>query len=130
MVTRADIMARRFGLPLDAWPPADRTAWERATARDDFFADDAAAAHWRPASRRQAFYAYSRWLGFVRERWPVELELAPAKRISRKRVQVYVESLSTRGLTPMGIAAELQHLLLALRALAPREDWKWLGKLQ
>src|SRR5215831_11251069 len=121
-------MPKRFGLPLDQWPAADRAAWEHATAGEDFFADDAPAARWRPASRRQAFYAYSRWLGFVRECWPADLELAPAKRISRTRERDYCETLSARPLTPMGIAAELQHLLLALRALAPIEDWQWLVK--
>jgi integrase/recombinase XerD len=123
-------MPKRFGLTLDAWPPVDRGAWERATASDDFFADEATAAHWRPASRHQAFYAYARWLTFVRDCRPDDLALTPAARASPTRLNMYLQALANRRLSPMGIAAELQHLLLALRALAPREDWRWLGKLQ
>jgi len=100
---------RRIGLLLNEWPVADRIAWERATATDDFFSDDAAAAHWRPKSRQQAYYAYARCLAYVRDYWP--------------------ETLASR-LAPMSVAAELQHVLLALRVLAPRENWTWLGKIQ
>ncbi len=122
-------MPKRIGLPLEAWPIADRAAWQRATATDDFFADDARAAHWRPKSQQQARYAYARWLTFLRDRWPDALEIELAKRVTPERIQGYVDRLASR-VVPMSVAAELQHLLLALRVLAPRVDWTWLRALQ
>ena len=50
-------------------------------------------------------------------------------RADRVRIRAYVETLALR-IKPMSIAAELGHLILALRKLAPRTDWSWLRQWQ
>ncbi len=122
-------MPHRIGLPIDTWPAGDRAAWQRATSTVDFFADDGVAAGWRPKSQQQACYAYARWLANLSAHSSDALVAPPAQRVTPERLEAYVAWLATR-IKPMSVAAELQHLLLALRALAPREDWTWLGKIQ
>ena len=50
-----DLSSSPSALCIGASAPPARAAWARATASEDFFADDAAAAHWRPRSRQQGF---------------------------------------------------------------------------
>ncbi len=119
-------MPRRIGLPLHDWPAADRAAWARATDARDFFDDQAVAAGWRPKTRKQARSAYSRWLAYLARTWPDELTKPIAARDMPNLIEAYCRELSSR-VRPMSIAAELQHLLLALRALEPGEPWKWLA---
>ena len=111
------------------WPAAERAAWARATDARDFFDDQAVAAGWRPKTRKQARSAYSRWLAYLARTWPDELTKPIAARDMPSLIEAYCRELSSR-VQPMSIAAELQHLLLALRALEPGEPWKWLARLQ
>jgi len=122
-------MPRRIGLTLDQWPDADRAAWERTTAPNDVFDTAAIAARWREKTRAQARYAYARWLTYLRDREPNALESPPAERLTPDRLEQYTLRLRQR-LCEMSIAAELQHLSLALRALAPDIDWSWLRQRQ
>ena len=95
----------------------------------DFFAEDATASHWRPKSRQQVRYAYGRWLAFLREHYPDAFTVVGSARVTIERARVYVEHLAER-LAAMGVAAELHHLHLALKVLAPDADWTWLGQWQ
>lgn len=122
-------MPRRIGLTLDQWPPADRAAWERANTPGDVFDTAAVAAHWRPKTRDQARYAYGRWLTFLHEQAASTLDTPLAARVTAERLQTYVSQLEQR-IATMSIAAELQHLGLALSAMAPIEDWAWLRQRQ
>jgi integrase len=122
-------MPKALRLPLDHWPPADRSAWERVTAPVDYFDDLAPAARWSQKTRYQAQAAYGRWLAFLRDRFPEALTLAPAERVDRVRAGVYVEALAVR-VAAMSVAAELGHLIMMLGVLAPREAWGWLRQWQ
>lgn len=122
-------MPRRIALPYPDWPEPDRLAWELATAHGALFETSALAADWRPATRARAHGAYGRWLAFVQSTAPAALDDPPATRVTRALLQRYVEQLRRR-ISTMGVAAELQHLLLALRATAPASDWKWLQRAQ
>jgi len=115
-------MPRRIGLPFAEWPQADCDAWSRAFAASGFFDSRAVASHWRPKTRQQAQYAYGRWLAHLHARYPQALREAPDRRVTMDRVRGYLDELDAR-VRPMSIAAELQHLLLALGALAPHTDW-------
>jgi len=122
-------VAKRLGIPLDAWPAADRARWEQSFAASSLFDEHASCANWRPATRRQARYAYGRWLGYLNATEPAALHDAPAARVTKERTRVYFEWCEGR-LSAMGLAAEIQHLLLALRALEPTVDWSWLRSWQ
>lgn len=122
-------MPRRIGLAMDEWPDEDRVAWERATASADVFDTIAVAARWRQKSRDQARYAYGRWLAHLHHHDPGALACPATARVTPSRLQDYVTRLEKR-ISTMGIAAELQHLALALRAVAPADDWAWLRQRQ
>lgn len=118
-----------MGLSLSEWPQLDLGSWSRAVASASFFDERAVAAHWRPKTRMQAEYAHGRWLAYLRDQDPALPGLPPEARDTPERMQHYVETLALR-LTGMSIAAELQHLSLAFRAISPKGDWSWLRKLQ
>lgn len=123
-------MPRRIGLTIEQWPQADRDAWNRAFEGSGYFDEQAVASHWRPKTRQQAQYAYGRWLAHVRAKFPEVMNEPTYQRATAGRVRAYIDQLSERKLTPMSIAAELQHLQLALGALAPDVDWGWLRQWQ
>jgi integrase len=122
-------VARRIGIPAGAWPAEDQALWERAFARGSIFDDRPASSDWRPATRRQAYYAYGRWLGYLSTADPKALREPAVARVTEERARAYFEARAVR-LSAMGLAAELQHLLLALRAIAPNVDWSWLRDWQ
>jgi hypothetical protein len=121
-------MPQRIGLRFQEWPPADRAAWDRGITRTNYF-DDAPASHWRPKTVGDARSAYGRWLAFVQAEDPLALDEAPGERTSAARLRRYCERLQQR-ISTMGVAAELQHLLLALCVLAPDQDWAQLRGLK
>ena len=122
-------MPKRIRLPLESWPVAERDSWRQVTSNADFFDDTAPAARWSAKTRYQAQAAYGRWLAFLQQVDPTALPLPPGVRADRVRIRAYVEALSAR-ITPMSVAAELGHLILALRMLAPGTDWAWLRAWQ
>jgi integrase/recombinase XerD len=122
-------MPKAIRLPIDLWPPADRERWLRITMAIDFFDAAATAAHWSAKTRSQAQAAYGRWLSFLNREFPATLRSSLEDRADRARVRAYVEALAAR-IKPMSIAAELGHLILALRKLAPSTDWSWLRQWQ
>lgn len=122
-------MPKRFGLTLEDWPAPDRTAWQRGMTPTDVLDDAAVASSWRPKTCDQARYAYGRWLEHLEASDRDALVAPPADRVTCGRIRGYVDRLSAR-VTTMSVAAELQHLILALRVVAPTGDWTWLRRLQ
>lgn len=122
-------MPKAIRLELARWPESDRQRWETANAAGDFFADGNLAAHWSPKTRYQAQAAYGRWLAFVDTHFPDALALPLEARVDRERLGAYVETLASR-VTPMSVADELGHMILALSALTPGTDWAWIRKVQ
>jgi integrase/recombinase XerD len=122
-------MPKAIRLPIDLWPATDRERWLRMTTAIDFFDVAASAAHWSAKTRYQAQAAYGRWLSFLIREYPATLRLSLEDRADRVRVRAYVETLAAR-IKPMSVAAELGHLILALRKLASDTDWGWLRRWQ
>jgi hypothetical protein len=51
------------------------------------------------------------------------------ERVGAERARAYVEAVARR-VKPMSVAAEIGHLVLAVSAMAPEVDWKWLRRWQ
>lgn len=122
-------MPKRLGLRLSEWPSADRAAWSRATTAADYFDDEALAANWRPKTRASAASAYGRWLAYLKGHRSALLQQPLDARPNEQVVGDYVSVLAAR-VRAMSVAAELNHLVLALTAMAPNIDWKWLRRIQ
>jgi integrase/recombinase XerD len=112
-------------LPYANWPEADRTVWAAAFVSGSDPFDDCPAAHLADRTRQQLQYAYAKFLFFIASEHEALLNLAPARRVSRKIIEGYVKSQpATCG--PVTLANYLNHLWLALRYICPDEDWSWL----
>lgn len=122
-------MPKRFGLRLAEWPAADCAAWGRAIIATDYFDDEATAAGWRPKTRASAASAYGRWLSYLKYRRPASLQQPLDTRLNEQVVSDYAKVLAAR-MRAMSVASELNHLALALTAMAPNIDWKWLRSIQ
>lgn len=122
-------MPKRLGLRLAEWPAADRAAWSRAITATDYFDDEATAATWRPKTRDSAASAYGRWLAHLKRHRPASLQQPLDARPNEEAIGDYATVLAAR-IRATSVAAELNHLVLALTAMAPNIDWKWLRRIQ
>lgn len=122
-------MPARIGLRFEEWPVLDQQAWSTAVASSDYFAPDARAAHWSTKTCLQVSSAYGRWLSFLNRTWPEALREGPAQRANRPRLTAHVDGVSQR-IAPMSVVAEINHLRMALGAIAPGLDLTWLAEVQ
>lgn len=115
----------RLGRPVNQWPAADRSAWERAFADDDLLGGCAIAQRMAPRSRMTMETAYARWLAWLDSSCPASLAEPAGKRATRDRVLAYLHHLADeRALsTVLNYACRLH---TALQILAPGDDWSWL----
>jgi integrase/recombinase XerD len=109
-------------------PPACFCAWEAALRPTDLFDELKPAARWRPATIvkvRKGFGVYLHWLHW-RDEGP--RDGCPGRLVTLARARDYRETLAMIGCAPLTIYSRLQELHFAMRALAPRMDWSWLGQ--
>ena len=117
-------------LPLDQWPAADIKAFTSAFAPGDIFDDTAGpGAHLAEGTRRLIRTAYRRWLGYLKEHYPDDLQQAPANRISSDRVRTFIDHLDAE-VRPTTVAIIIDNLCYAARLIAPERDWRWLASLK
>jgi integrase/recombinase XerD len=119
---------RRLSLPRQAWPRADRAAWERALSPASLLDDEGGlAASWRPGSREAVLRSYGRWLGFLARHGDLDDVVEPADRITPERIRAHVAEL---GVGLVSIAGHLARLVMAASALFPLRDWSWLRAMR
>jgi integrase len=115
----------RIAVPLLQWPERDQALWQAAQQGGDFFDDGGIAAAWQPVTRANVITAYGRWLAFLTSRDALDPQLPPAERVTRLAVQAYISHLRAGGAVSSA-ASQIGTLVLAMRALAPNRDWRWL----
>jgi integrase len=116
--------ASNLYLPYADWPQDDRTRWEAAfKAGTDRFDDCGPAAHLAEPTRLGLHHGYARFLAFLSARDSSLLARAPATRIDRNIIEVYVKSFSCGGMTTVSYLRRLRDVL---RFICPDEDWSWL----
>jgi site-specific recombinase XerD len=113
--------------PLAEWPAADRAAWSVAQQPHDLLEPAVGyASRWRPTTQKMIENGYGRWVGWLGRSGQLDPCSTPADRADRPRVTAYLQSLHDAGLADFSVAARLQQLGNALRAMAPGHDWTWL----
>jgi integrase/recombinase XerD len=115
----------RLHLPYADWPANDRLRWQQAFGQDDPFAEIRLA----KASRDRCMWSWRRFLGFVTNNEPEALEIAPAERLAPRRVKAFVAHLATTN-APNSVAAVVEGLYTAARAMMPDRDWSWLRAIK
>jgi integrase len=109
-------------LPLDAWPEADRQAWAAALAPGDVLDAGAAAAGWRPPSRRNAIQAWGHYLTWLARTGQLAPDKGLAQRVTPERLVGYVGALRARGNAPDTVLHRLDTLDLFLHAADPQAE--------
>lgn len=118
----------RKSLTLKDWPDTDRQCWLTACEKADWFENVGRAANWSPASQYDARYAYGIWLRFLSDHDPAVLTEAIHDRVSPVRIETLTRQLQKR-VRSSTVAIYLDHLVMALRALSPDQDWQYLTAL-
>jgi integrase len=106
------------------WPAADRRAWEAALLPGDIFEPGGVASRWSAATRRKTAAGYGRFLFWLQEQGALDECVGPEARVTRERLAAYLDELRTmnRGHT---LQCRIQELGDALRAMVPKQDWRW-----
>lgn len=117
-------------LPEDQWPEADRAAFRTAYAPGDVFDDTAGpGTHLAAGTRRTITTSWRRWLGFLAQYHPNDLELPPADRITPLRVRQFVDHLGSE-VRATTVAIVVDRLYHGARLIAPAQGWDWLKALR
>jgi hypothetical protein len=117
-------------LPDALWPEEDRRLFAAAYVDGDIFDDTrGAGAHLAEGSRRSIHFGWRRWLGFLHRRYPRDLHLPAAQRVTPTRLRAYVEHLGA-DMSAGSVATAVAHLYLGARLVAPDRDWSWLKTLK
>jgi integrase/recombinase XerD len=118
----------RLHLPWHDWPVTDRRLWARAFGDDDPFADDTAA-RLSKSSKENCYWAYRRFLGFLKKHDPEAIDLQPHQRLTPDRVKAFAQHLS-ESTQPASRAASIDALYRAARFMMPDQDWAWLKTIK
>lgn len=115
-------------LPLSEWPLADQAAWAAARQPGDVPGQGSVAAHWSDATRRMVIGGYGRWLTWMGERSLLDPPTSLAERVTPEYLSLYVADLrNTVG--EFTVAARVEQLGNAMRAMAPEQHWHWLQRV-
>lgn len=122
-------MTARVCLPVCDWPPPDREAWDAAHRRGGLLDDDGLAVNWAPYTSSRIAEGYGQFLSFLTETGNLDPSEAPARRVTRARIETYVAHLRERNHSST-VASRVLQLKEAMRIMAPGEDWRWLRRIQ
>lgn len=110
--------------PVAEWPARDRAAWVNALRAGDLLDEPRAANRWAPTTLAAIANGYGRWLAWLDASGLVDPAASPEERITREGVSAYAAELKATT-APFSVAARVQQLGDALRAMAPQGDWGW-----
>jgi integrase/recombinase XerD len=120
--------ARRC-LKVNAWPEADRRAWQAALREGDIFEPAGIATRWAARTRHKVAVAYGRWLTWLERVGRLDAALGPADRITPTNVRQYIADLQSNGNSSYTVLGRVRDLVNAITAIAPEQDWGWLRRL-
>ena len=110
----------RLCWPVEVWPAEDQALWVRACAPQSLFEDEGGElASMAPISRAKYANGWGRWVAFLDGHDRAVLELSPAVRCSRDRLQAYVDALKASGNAESTIVNRLNELSVVAKALDP-----------
>lgn len=113
-------------LKVDAWPPADRRAWQIMLREGHVLDNPGLVSHWSPATRHKNRRGYGRWLTFVSSEGGIDRSHHPADRVTRHALRQYLRLLQEQRLAPYTIVARIDELRAVISAMAPDRGWQWL----
>ncbi len=118
-----------LGIPLAAWPAADRAAWEsafRPVSGSRF--RGSGGTKLRQPTVDALVGGYARWLAWLRDHEPATLADPAESRATQARVIAYLEGISGE-ITPRTLFNYGCRLKQALVLICPGADWSWFDPL-
>ncbi len=116
---------QRLSIPFEEWPEVDQTAWQKVFTAGDIFDDSGQGLRLSNYSRRNLFFGYGRWLGFLLRNHPATLEDNPLVRLTPDHLMQFIEDMSD-GRKPITVYNAASHLYSAVRLMYPRADLDWM----
>jgi integrase/recombinase XerD len=115
----------RTPLPIGAWPPAYREAFQHARQDAGRFSLKVRRRRWRARTWAMAEAECGRWLSWLQHRELLDVTAAPEALITPERVEAYRAALAedARDAT---VVIRIDGLADAASILAPTTDWSWL----
>jgi integrase len=115
-------------LRVEEWPEPDQAAWRSALEPGDIFDQGGAGANWAPNTRRGIIGAYGRWLAWLTLNGLLDGGQGPAERVTPQFITRYVADLQRLNASS-SVFTNIVRLWTAMNALAPHDEWKWLGEI-
>lgn len=112
-------------LPVEAWPGPDLALWERAKRAGSVLKAGGRASRWRPRTIANVQTAYSQWLFWAKNQPGDLLALDPAGRVTRERVDQYLDSLPAE-FSGSSVQMRLQRLGQMMGAFTDSAEFNWL----
>src|SRR5215472_16956474 len=126
-VTEGSARVPRCIKPLH-WPEQDSAAWAAAHRRGGLLDDDGLAASWAPATSDIIARGYGSFLAFLAQDNDLDPAASPADRLTRPRIQSYIDYLREQNHSST-IAARILQLIRAIAVMAPAADLAWLRRV-
>lgn len=111
-------------LPFSQWPASDQAAWTAAHTPSGLFTSGGAFSQSADGSLRLYRQGYAQWLSFLLRTEPEAIAAEPVARLTKARVQGFIDESIDRGLKLRTIATHLTALRIVLWAFGSgRIDW-------
>src|SRR4051812_49623425 len=105
-------------LRFEAWPAADRRAWEAAIVPGDELDVGGRASRWAASTRETTISCYGRWLAWLQRQGRLDHGLGPADRVTPADIAGYIDDLRQVNASTTTVA-RIRHLHSALEVMAP-----------
>jgi integrase/recombinase XerD len=112
-------------LSVSDWPRSDAAMWDHVTTPGGVLKPGGRGAKWRPSTITKVERGYGEWLCWLRKLDAEILAEPPLVRVTRQRVEAYVDSLKS-SLAPSTIQMRLQRLGQMTAAASQSKDFGWI----
>jgi integrase/recombinase XerC len=85
------------------------------------------ASRWAVTTQLGVINGYGRWLSWLAGRGFLDPPLSPGARVTRECLRAYAVDLRNT-VAPFTVAARIEQVGHALRAMVPHEDWRWIQR--
>lgn len=109
------------------WPAGDRAAWMAALASGGPLSKPGRAAHLSALTRKAREESYGQFLAFLDGIGELNVDEPVADRVTPDRIARFLEE-RRKTASDHTVHQQIRELLLAVQAMAPDRDWRWIRK--
>jgi hypothetical protein len=116
-------------LPIDQWPPADRTAWVTACKPSVRLQRGGRASHLNPVSQKDHASRYGLFLDFLQRHGRLDPNRSAGAHVARENVDAYLAELKAR-VSSITLYNSIHKLRRTCQLIAPQADLSWLIEIE